>query len=132
MSNNMTCGELAKELDKQPMQIGRVRNEVCSESDLDGKKIKPSGIAKILAHYEVEMKVVETATPDIVFVEAIAQPVANPRWMLAFDRERRQKVQVSVPKNRKDRLSKPKTRILVERGSQDGKYFYKWKPNLST
>ena len=127
----MKCGELAKELDKTAMQVGRVRNEVCSESDLDGKEIKPSGIAKILAHYEVEMTIVETASPDVVFVEAIAQPVANPRWMLAFDRERRQKVTVSVPKNRKDGLSKPKTRILVERGSQDGKYFYKWMPNLS-
>jgi hypothetical protein len=129
--DNMKCGELAKELEKTAMQIGRVRNEVCSESDLDGKEIKPSGIAKIFKHYEKEMVIVETATPDVVFVEAIAQPVANPRWMLAFDRERRQKVQVSVPKNRKALLSKPKTRILVERGSQDGKYFYKWMPNLS-
>lgn len=128
----MKCGELAKELGKTALQISRVRDEVCSESDLDEKEIKPSGIAKILAHYEVEMKVVETATPDVVYVEAIAQPVANPRWMLAFDRDRGQKVSVSVPKNRKALLSKPKTRILVERGSQDGKYFYKWMPNLST
>ena len=126
----MKCGELAEELGKTPMQIGRVRNEVCSESDLDGKEIKPSGISKILAHYEVEMKVVETATPDVVFVEAIAQPVANPRWMLAYDRERRQKVMVSVPKNRKAQLAKAKTRLRVERGSEDGKYFYKWKQNL--
>lgn len=129
--SNMTCGELAKELGKQPMQIGRVRNEVCSESDLDGKEIKPSGIAKILAHYEMEMKIVETAAPDVVYVEAIAQPVANPRWMLAYDRDRKQKVMVSVPKNRKPQLSKPKKRILVERGSQDGKYFYRWIQNLS-
>ena len=129
--SNMTCGELAKELGKLPMQVGRVRNEVCEESDLDGNEIKPSGISKILKHYEHEMTVVETAQPDVVFVEAIAQPVVNPRWMMAFDRERKQKVMVSVPKNRKDRLSKPKTRILVERGSQDGKYFYKWTPNLS-
>ncbi len=34
--SNMTCGELAKELGKLPMQIGRVKNEVCDESDLDG------------------------------------------------------------------------------------------------
>ena len=127
----MTCGELAKELEKTAMQIGRVRNEVCSESDIDGKKIKPSGIAKILNHYKVEMDIVETGTPDVVYVEAIRQPVANPRWMLAYDRERKQKVMVSVPKNRKARLSQPKARIIVERGSQDGKYFYKWMPNLS-
>ena len=129
--SNMTCGELAKELEKTAMQIGRVRNEVCSESDIDGKKIKPSGIAKILNHYKVEMDILETGTPDVVYVEAIRQPVANPRWMLAYDRERKQKVMVSVPKNRKDRLSQPKARIIVERGSQDGKYFYKWMPNLS-
>ena len=129
--SNMTCGELAKELGKTAMQIGRVRNEVCSESDLDDKQIKPSGIAKICAHYEHEMVIVETATPDVVYVEAIKQPVANPRWMLAFDRERKQKVMVSVPKNRKARLSQPKARILVERGSQDGMYFYRWIPNLS-
>ena len=128
--SNMTCGELAKELDKRAMHVGRVRNEVCNESDLDGKEIKPSGIAKILAHYKKEMVVIETATPDVVQVEAIKQPVANPRWMLAFDRERKQKVMVSVPMNRIDRLSQPKTRLTVERGSLDGKYFYKWKPNL--
>jgi len=127
----MTCGELAKELGKLPMQIGRVKNEVCDESDLDGKEIKPSGIAKILNHYKVEMDILENADPDVVYVEAIKQPVANPRWMLAFDRERKQKVMVSVPKNRKDRLSQPRTRFLVERGSQDGKYFYKWRQNLS-
>ncbi|RLC67992.1 MAG: hypothetical protein DRH97_04100 [Chloroflexi bacterium] len=129
--SNMTCGELAKELGKLPMQIGRVKNEVCDESDLDGKEIKPSGIAKILNHYKVEMDILENADPDVVYVEAIKQPVANPRWMLAFDRERKQKVMVSVPKNRKDRLSQPRTRFLVERGSQDGKYFYKWRQNLS-
>lgn len=129
--SNMTCGELAKELGKLPMQIGRVKNEVCDESDLDGKEIKPSGIAKILNHYKIEMDILENADPDVVYVEAIKQPVANPRWMLAFDRERKQKVMVSVPKNRKDRLSQPRTRFLVERGSQDGKYFYKWRQNLS-
>lgn len=128
--NHMTCGELAKELEKTAMQIGRVRNEVCSESDIDGKKIKPSGIAKILNHYKVEMDIVETGTPNVVQVEALRQPVANPRWMLAYDRERKQKVMVSVPKNRKDKLSKPKTRIIVERGSEDGEYFYIYKQGL--
>jgi len=127
----MTCGELAKELGKTPMQVGRVKKEVCTDSDLDDNEIKPSGIAKILKHYGHEMDVIETASPDVVYVEAIRQPVANPRWMLAFDRERKQKVMVSVPKNRKAQLSQPKARILVERGSQDGKYFYKWTPNLS-
>jgi len=129
--SNMTCGELAKELGKTPMQVGRVKKEVCTDSDLDDNEIKPSGIAKILKHYGHEMDVIETASPDVVYVEAIRQPVANPRWMLAFDRERKQKVMVSVPKNRKAQLSQPKARILVERGSQDGKYFYKWTPNLS-
>lgn len=129
--SNMTCGELAKELGKTPMQVGRVKKEVCTDSDLDDNEIKPSGIAKILKHYGHEMDVIETASPDVVYVEAIKQPVANPRWMLAFDRERKQKVMVSVPKNRKAQLSQPKARILVERGSQDGKYFYKWTPNLS-
>ena len=84
--SNMTCGEIAKMLEKQPMQIGRVRNEVCVESDLDGKSIKPSGVKKILAHYEKEMVTVETATPDVVYVEALKQQVGNPRWMLAYDR----------------------------------------------
>ena len=112
------------------MQVGRVKKEVCTDSDLDDNEIKPSGIAKILKHYGHEMDVIETASPDVVYVEAIRQPVANPRWMLAFDRERKQKVMVSVPMNRKDRLSQPKTRLTVERGSLDGKYFYKWKPNL--
>ena len=74
--SNMTCGELAKELDKTPMQVGRVKKEVCTDSDLDDNEIKPSGIAKILKHYGHEMDVIETASPDVVFVEAIKQPVA--------------------------------------------------------
>lgn len=112
------------------MQIGRVRNEVCVESDLDGKSIKPSGVKKILAHYEKEMVTVETATPDVVYVEALKQQVGNPRWMLAYDRERKQKVKVSIPANRKAQLAKPKTRFLVNRGSEDGTFFYQWTPKL--
>ena len=128
--SNMTGGEIAKMLEKQPMQIGRVRNEVCTESDLDGKSIKPSGVKKILAHYEKEMTIIETATPEVVQVEALRQQVGNPRWLLAYDRERKQKVKVSVPANRKNQLSKPKTRFLVNRGSEDGTFFYLWTPKL--
>jgi hypothetical protein len=128
--SNMTCGEIAKELGKNAMHIGRVRNEVCKASDLDGKLIKPSGIKKILEHFEKEMTMLETAEPEVVFVEALRQQVGNPRWMIAYDRERKQKVKVSVPANRKDKLSKPKTKFLVERGSQDGVFFYRWTPKL--
>lgn len=126
----MTCKELGEMLGKLPMHIGKVRNEVCSPTDLTGKRIKKSGIDKILHHYEREMEIMESATPDIVFVEAIAQPVKNPRWLRAFDRERRQKVNVSIPKNRKEQYAKPRKRFLVERGSEDGKFVYRWKPNL--
>ena len=87
----LTCGELAKKLEKTPMQIGRVRNEVCKASDLNGKLIKDSGIAKICKHLKFEMDVVETASPDIVKVVALNQPVENPRWISAKDIERNQK-----------------------------------------
>ena len=117
-------------LGKLPLHIGKVRKEVCSPEDLDGKKINQSGIDKILAHYGREMEMMEEAKPDIVFVEALAQKVKNPRWLLAYDRERKQKVQVSISKNRKEYYAKAKTRFLVERGCENGKFLYRWKPNL--
>lgn len=126
----MTCRELGEVLDKLPMHIGKVKKEVCRPCDLEGHRIKQSGVEKILHHYDKEMDIMESATPDIVYVEAIKQPVKNPRWLKAFDRERRQKVNVSIPKNRKEQYAKPRKRFLVERGSEDGNFYYIWKPNL--
>lgn len=127
---SMTCKELAEALGKHPMHIGKVRNEVCHPDDIDDKNIRPSGIEKILHHYGREMDILETGTPDVVYVEYVNQPVKNPRWLKAYDRERRQKVLVSIPANRKQLYAKPQKRFLVERGSEDGVYFYRWKPNL--
>lgn len=127
----MTCAEIAEALGKKPMHIGKVRNEVCHADDLDGRRIKKSGVQKILAHYGREMEIMETATPDVIFVEYIDQPVKNPRWLKAFDRERRKKVNVSIPKNRKQYYAQRGKRFLVERGSEDGKFYYQWKPNLT-
>ncbi len=128
---NISCGELAAQLGKMPMHIGKVKNEVCKdEADLDGKLITPAGVLKILAHYGKEMDIIENGQPDIVAVYAIDQQLANPRWLLALDRERNQKVQVNVPQNRKKQLAVARRRLIVERGSNNGEYFYSWKPNL--
>lgn len=128
--NNMTHKQLGEELGKTAMEIGRVRKAVCTDEDMDSKMIKPSGVLKICAHYEHEMEIVENATPDVVEVQVISQPVKNPRWLAGMDLDIKKKALVSVPKNRKDILNKPKKILLVERGSEGGRYFYRWKPNL--
>jgi hypothetical protein len=118
--------ELAEQLGKTAMHIGRVRKEVCNESDMDGKDILPSGVNKILAFFEKEMEAIETATVDIVKVQVLPLKTANPRFIFAKDLERKVKVRVGVPKNRKPVLDNPRTIHKAERGSEDGEFFYKW------
>jgi len=123
---SITCTELGRELGKHRLQIGRIRAEVCDEDDMDGKAIKPSGVAKICAFLEQEMVKVETASPDTVRVQVLPHKTSNPRFVYAKDLERKVKVLVSIPKNRKHILQKPRTILTVNRGSENGEFFYRY------
>lgn len=127
---NLTCTELGELLGKRAMHIGKIRNEVCRPEDVVGKRITPEGVLKICHHLGKEIDQMTNAKPDIVFVEALRQPVRNPRWMNAYDRERRSKVLVAIPKNRKEQYAKHGKRFLVERVSENGEFYYRWKQNL--
>lgn len=114
-------------LGKTAMHVGRVKKEVCTEEDLDGKLgIKESGVVKILAFFEREMDIIETATPDHVKVQVLPFKTPNPRFIYAKDLERKVKVRVGIPKNRKAILEKPRTILTVDRGSKDGEFFYQY------
>jgi len=122
----MKCKELALELGKTAMHIGRVRKEVCEASDMDGTDILPSGVKKILDFFEHEMQVIETASQEIVKVEVLNFKTPNPRYIFCKDLERKCKVRVGIPKNRKAVLDKPRTILKAERGSENGEFFYRW------
>lgn len=124
----MKCKELGEQLGKSAMQIGRIRNEVCDESDSDGSEILESGIAKICAFLEKEMVILETASPELIKVQVLPHKTPNPRFLYAKDLDRKVKVRVGVPKNRKPVLDKPRTVLVVERGSEDGEFFYSYPP----
>jgi len=126
MSDNVTCTALGRELGLHRMQIGRIRKEVCTEEDMDGKFIKPSGVVKICAFLNREMEMLETASPDEVKVQVLPHKTSNPRYIFAKDLERKVKVLVSIPKNRKNILQKPRTILTVNRGSENGEFFYRY------
>lgn len=127
---NITHKQLGEEIGKGALEIGRVRKAVCTEEDMEGRLIKPSGILKILDYYEIEMSILEEGKPDVVKVQVLRQPVKNPRWISCIDLDLKKKALVNVPKNRKAILDKPKKILLVERGTEKGRFFYTWKQNL--
>jgi len=126
MKDNVTCTELGRELGLHRLQVGRIRKEVCTDDDMEGKSIKPSGVMKICAFLEREMEVIETASPDKVRVQVLPHETSNPRFIYAKDLERKVKVLVSIPKNRKAILKKPQTILTVNRGSENGEFHYRY------
>ena len=126
MNDNVTCTALGRELGIHRMQVGRIRKEVCTDADMDGKAIKPSGVLKITKFLKKEMDMIETASPDKVRVQVLPHKTSNPRFVFAKDLERKVKILVSIPKNRKPILSKPRTILTVNRGSENGEFFYRY------
>jgi len=124
--DTVTCTELGRELGLHRLQVGRIRAEVCTEEDMEGKAIKPSGVLKICKFLDKEMVQTETATPDIVKVQVLPQKTSNSRFLYAKDLDRKVKVLVGVPKNRKKILDKPKTILKVNRGSKNGNFYYRY------
>lgn len=123
-----TCKSLAAQLGKPytAMSIGKLRAAVCSEEDLDGKYILPTGVLKITAQIKGEIKAIETATPDVVTVRVLHHQTGNPRFVFAEDPETRRKVRVSVPKRHKNIVNHVGKRLKVNRVDQDGTAYYRY------
>lgn len=127
-SDNETCASLAKQLGAPytAMRVGKIRKQVCDDSDMDGNRIKPSGVLKITASISKEMDILETAKLDIIKVKVLHHQSANPAYIFAKDTETKRKVSVMVPRRQKQILSTVGKVLTVERGLKDGKYLYRY------
>jgi hypothetical protein len=127
-SEHETCTSLAKALGSPftAMRVGKIKKAVCSDEDLDGIYILPSGVLKITQSIEKEMQIVEKAKPDIVKVKVLHHRCGNPAYIFAKDTETKRKVQVLVPRRKKQILSTVGKVLTVERGLKDGKYLYRF------
>ena len=123
-----TCTSLAEQLGEpyRAMHIGKIRKLVCDESDLDGTLIKPTGVLKIMAHIKKDMDMIESAKPETVWVRTLHHKSGNPRRVIAEDLERKRRVSVLVPMNRKRLLDIKGKKFKVNRGSENGEYTYRY------
>lgn len=125
---NETCKSIAEQLGKPytAMRIGKVRAAVCSEEDLDGNEILPSGVLKIMTQIKGELDMIEKAEPEVVEVRVLHQQTGNPRFIYAEDMETRKRVSVGVPQRIKDIINVNGKRLKVNRGELDGRKFYRY------
>ena len=127
-SEHETCKSLAEQLGKPytAMSIGKLRAATCSEEDLDGKYILPSGVLKITAQIKGEIEVIEAAAPAVVTVRVLHQQTNNPRFLFAEDPDTRKKVCVSVPARHKDIINQVGKRLKVNKVDQNGTAYYRY------
>ena len=123
-----SCKSLAEQLGSPytPMRVGKIRKEVCDDSDMDGKYIKPEGVYKIMQAIKKEMHFIENASPEVVMVRVLHFRTANKRRVIAEDMDTKRKVEVIVPANRKALLDIKGKKFKVQRGMKDGKYTYRY------
>ena len=123
-----TCKSLAEQLGKPytAMSIGKIRSATCSEEDLDGKYILPSGVLKITAQIKGEIDVIEAAAPAVITVRVLHQQTNNPRFLFAEDPDTRRKVCVSVPARHKDIINQVGKRLKVNKVDQNGTAYYRY------
>lgn len=123
-----SCKSLAEQLGSPytAMRVGKIRKEVCTEDDMDGRYIKPEGVYKIMQSIKKEMHIIETATPEDVWVRVLHFKTGNKRRIIAEDMETKRKIEVIVPANRKALLDFKGKKFKVQRGLKDGKYTYRY------
>jgi hypothetical protein len=123
-----TCKSLAEQLGKPytAMSIGKIRSATCSEEDLDGKYILPSGVLKITAQIKGEIDVIEAAAPAVITVRVLHQQTNNPRFLFAEDPDTRKKICVSVPARHKDIINQVGKRLKVNKVDQNGTAYYRY------
>lgn len=123
-----SCKSLADQLGEPytAMKVGKIRRNVCTDDDMEGKFIKPSGVLKIMQAIGRELDIIETATPDQVWIRVLHHKTGNPRRIFAEDLDTRKKVSVIVPATRKKLLNIKGKKLKVERGIKDGEHFYRY------
>lgn len=128
MSDLETCKSLAMQLGSPytAMRIGKIRKRVCLEEDLEGSRIKPSGVLKIMSSIKKEMDIIETAAPDVVKVRVLHHQTGNKHYLIACDMETKRRVKVLIPARQKSILNVVGKRLNVNRGLHDGKYLYRY------
>ena len=102
----MKQGELAKILDRTPMEIGRTRKQICNSDDFNEvtKELTDSGIQKIKDHYDYQ-----ALEPQFVSV-TILHNANNPKFVIGtvLENGKRKKVRVCIPMNLSSFLTKGK------------------------
>ena len=126
--SNETCKSLAEQLGKPytAMRIGKLRAAVCSEEDLEGNEILPTGVLKIMAQIKGELDVIEEAAPEVVTVRVLHHQTGNPRFIYAEDLDTKRKVRVGVPQRHKDIINHKGKRLKVNRAFKDGQAYYRY------
>jgi hypothetical protein len=127
-TENETCKSIAEQLGGTytAMRVGKLKASVCSEEDLDGKYILPSGVLKIMAQIKSEIDEIEEAKLETVTVKVLHQQTGNARMIFAEDLETRRKVTVLVPKRHKDIINHKGKMLKVNKGQFDGKLQYRY------
>lgn len=123
-----TCKSLAEQLGGTytAMRVGKIRAAVCSEEDLDGKYILPSGVLKITAQIEKEIDQIEKVELEVVTVRVLHHQTGNSRMIFAEDLETKKKVQVLVPQRHKNIINQTGKRLKVNKGVYNGKFQYRY------
>ncbi len=127
-TENETCKSIAEQLGGTytAMRIGKLRAAVCTEEDMDGKYILPSGVLKIMGQIKGELDEIEVAEPEVVIVKVLHQQTNNARLIFAEDLETRMKVKVLVPKRHKDIINRTGKILKVNKGEYDGQLQYRY------
>lgn len=126
----VSCKELAKLLTLEGgkkythQYIGRVRKIVSPKNK--GGEMGPEEVFNICEHLKHEMKVIESGQDEKVNVRVLKERCPNPRWLYAMDMERKIRCNVKVPPHMKRRLDNTGLVFKVERGCDNGKYFYEY------
>lgn len=123
-----TCKSLAEQLGGTytAMRVGKIRAAVCSEEDLQGKYILPSGVLKITQSIKDEIDQIEEVKLDVVTVRVLHHQTGNSRMIFAEDLETRKKVKVLVPQRHKDIINHKGKRLKVNKGLYNGKMQYRY------
>tara|TARA_B100002019_G_C21116039_1_gene520922 strand:+ start:396 stop:803 length:408 start_codon:yes stop_codon:yes gene_type:complete len=102
----MKQGELAKILDRSPMEIGRTRKKICNSDDFneETKELTESGIEKLKDYYD--FKALE---PQFIKV-TILYNANNPKFVVGtvLENGKRKKVRVCIPMNLANHLTEGK------------------------
>ena len=107
------------------MYIGRVRKLVNPKNR--GGQLSAKEVCDICEHLKHEMNVIESGEDEKVKVRVLKERCPNPRWIYAMDMERKIRCNVKVPMHMKKRLDSTNLVFEVERGCDNGKYFYEYR-----